>query len=794
MTSADSAEHRDFCTLITLVCSLKNIRGVFWSRIIFCLTPCLFCLFGCAQDHTITGSVRDTSGAAVTGAEVILKAGRTQGSTRTNEEGQFEFPAVDNNTGTITVHASGFLPELRTINFARAETNHLELVLRPSVASEQVIVSASHDPIRLPETPGSSILISQSTLDVTPALRVDDALRQVPGFSLLRRSTSRTANPTTQGVSLRGVGGSGASRALVLADAIPLADPFGGWVYWNRVPKTAIESIEVMRGGGSNLYGSSALGGVVQLITRNPETTALSLEASYGNERSSELSLWTGNRWRRWDYSVATELFHTDGFVLVPSSDRGSVDTAANSQDASVYATIGHSLGSRGRIFGRGNFFTESRNNGTQLQTNDTRIAEGMLGFDSQFGADSLMLRAFGDAGVYNQTFSSIAPDRNSETLVDLQHVPDQVIGATAQWVHSLNTNNTLVLGGDFTQVLGSSNETLFSGPNQARDSGGRQRRIGWFGEDIFHYGRWNVILGARADDWRNYRGSILTVPTSGDPTLTQYPARSDLALSPRLSILRSLGDRLAVTGSIYRAFRAPTLNELYRTFRVGNVSTLNNPSLAAERLTGAEAGMRLSLFAQRLNVRGTFFWSDIVDPITNVTLSSTPALITRQRQNLGRTRSRGIELDGGLRLNSTLQANAGYAFTQATVLQYPGAPGGIDLVGLDVPQVPRNVFTWGLFYSGLPRWSLSVSGRFVGEQFDDDQNQFVLHRFYTTDFQIGRTIRQNLELFVAAENFFNQRYETARTPTVNLGPPALFRLGVRLNFPSRAQAVRTAP
>jgi len=349
-------------------------------------------------------------------------------------------------------------------------------------------------------------------------------------------------------------------------------------------------------------------------------------------------------------------------------------------------------------------------------------------------------------------------------------------------------------MGGDFTQVLGSSNEALFSGPNQARDSGGRQRRIGWFGEDIFHYGRWNVILGARADDWKNYRGSVLTIPTSGEPALTHYPDRSDLALSPRLSILRSLGDRLAVTGSIYRAFRAPTLNELYRTFRVGNISTQNNPSLAAERLTGAEAGMRLSLFAQRLNVRGTFFWSDIVDPITNVTLSSTPTLITRQRQNLGRTRSRGLELDGGLRLNSTLQAYAGYAFTQATVLQYPGAPGGIDLVGLDVPQVPRNVFTWGLFYSGFPRWSLSVSGRFVGEQFDDDQNQFVLHRFYATDFQIARTIRPNLEIFLAAENFINQRYETARTPTVNLGPPALFRLGVRLNFPSRAQTVRMAP
>jgi outer membrane receptor protein involved in Fe transport len=189
--------------------------------------------------------------------------------------------------------------------------------------------------------------------------------------------------------------------------------------------------------------------------------------------------------------------------------------------------------------------------------------------------------------------------------------------------------------------------------------------------------------------------------------------------------------------------------------------------------------------------LRGTFFWSDIVDPITNVTLSSTPSLITRQRQNLGRTRSRGLELDGNFIIHSSLQLYAGYAFTRATVLQYPGNPGGIDLVGLDVPQVPQNAFTWGLLFSGS-RWFATASGRFVGEQFDDDQNQFLLHRFYAADFQLGRVIRQNVQLFVAVENAFNQRYETARTPTVNLGPPALVRVGVRVNLPTTPSRPRS--
>jgi outer membrane receptor protein involved in Fe transport len=267
---------------------------------------------------------------------------------------------------------------------------------------------------------------------------------------------------------------------------------------------------------------------------------------------------------------------------------------------------------------------------------------------------------------------------------------------------------------------------------------------------------------------------------------LTTYPDRSDLALSPRLSVLRTLNRHAAVTGSVYRAFRAPTLNELYRTFRVGSVLTLNNASLTAERLTGAEAGVRLLGWDQRLTVRGTYFWSDIVDPITNVTLSNTPTLITRQRENLGRTRSRGLEIDGSLHLTPKLQAYTGYTFTHATVLQYPGNPGGVDLVGLDVPQVPQNVFTWGLFYTHSSRLFVGASGRFVGQQFDDDQNQFLLHRFYSMDLEVGRQFGQHLELFVAAENVLNQRYETARIPTVNLGPPALVRIGLRMNYPSR--------
>src|SRR4030095_4335141 len=108
------------------------------------------------------------------------------------------------------------------------------------------------------------------------------------------------------------------------------------------------------------------------------------------------------------------------------------------------------------------------------------------------------------------------------------------------------------------------------------------------------------------------------------------------------------------------RAFRAPTLNELYRSVRVGNVLTQANAGLKAERLTGGEGGASFTSFDRRLRVRGTFFWSEIARPIANVTLTVTPDLITRRRQNLGRTLARGVELETEAHLTHRLMLSGG--------------------------------------------------------------------------------------------------------------------------------------
>jgi outer membrane receptor protein involved in Fe transport len=734
-----------------------------------------------AQAVRVAGSVTDPSGAPISDAKIEIRFPSGSATTASSATGEFAFDHVSGSSGTLTVSAPGFQQIRRRWSVTAGHLTEFTITLHPLGLVQQVTVTA-RTPRQSSESPTSERQLTSQDLAASPDLALDDTLRQIPGFSLFRRSSSRVANPTTQGVSLRGLAANGASRALVLEDGIPINDPFGAWVYWDRIPEQAVESVEVSQEGGSSLYGSDALGGVIEFFTRSPEQQGISIETSYGNQKTPDLSLWAGGTRHGWQSSFAGEVVHTDGYILVPEADRGSVDTKAGSQHGTADLMVGRKFGNVSDVFGRGWFLNESRENGTPDQVNDTRLGEGALGADLQLGNfGSLTLRFYADAQTYNQTFSSVAADRNRETLTDVQAVPSQGVGGSAVWSRALGKRQTLVAGLDSQEEIGRSNEALVTaGKNTS--TGGRQRTTGVFAEDLIQLTpRWTIAVSGRFDHWSNFDASLSSVPfSSPSGTVTPYADRSYDAFSPRLTVVRQMNSYVSWSASIYRAFRAPTLNELYRFFRVGNVVTESNSSLSAERLTGGEAGVSVKSFHQRLQIRGTAFLNEIINPVANVTLTATPTLITRQRQNLGRTRAPGAEVDATIAMASRFWLSGAYQYVDATVTRFPVNPA---LVGLWVAQVPHHVLTFQARYENPSRISFSVDGRMVGKQFDDDQNQFPMGRFFVLDAMAWRDIGRGAELFVAGENFFNTRYSTAATPIPQLGLPITIRVGLRLNL-----------
>ena len=737
------------------------------------------------QARRVTGVVVDQSHAAIIHAEVVLASGSLHTTQFTDGKGEFIFTNIAGDMASLEVSASGF--QTRTMNWHTGD-GRLEISLAPGPASERVTVSASRTSARVVETPTSVVILSAQDISSTAALATDDILRQVPGFSLFRRTDSRTANPTAQGVSLRGLGASGASRALVLADGIPLNDPFGGWVYWDRVPRMEIASIEAASGGASHLYGSDALGGVVNILRKPIAEDAFSLEAAFGNERTPDLSFASSKQVGPWAASLAGQLFSTDGYVAIPTDLRGSIDTPVDSEHGSGELRVSRSFSDRANIYARGALFGEDRDNGTPLQTNNTTMRELALGgkwASEELG--SFDLRGYVSRQNYDQTFSSIASDRNSETVTRSQRVPAQRVGLALQWAKSIGTRQNLVAGLEEWNVHGQTNELGYFKGNLSSSSstGGRENNWGAYGEDIIRVTpRLLLTLSGRVDHWQNFDAFSASqpIPPTAPPVYAPFANRSQTFFSPRLAVLHKLTNNVSLTASGYRSFRAPTLNELYRSFRVGSIFTEANSDLLAERLTGGEAGAIVTGWNERLLVRGNFFWSEITRPIANVTISVTPSLITRQRQNLGRTRSRGVEFEVSGRVTNSFSLSGGYELTDATVTRFPS---DTTLVGNDLPQVPRNQFTFQARYS-KPFLVVGVQGRFVGEQYDDDQNTFLLRRFFVMDAMVSHSLRPGVEVFAAAENLLNQRYDVGLTPILSVGPPILARAGIRLQFGKR--------
>jgi outer membrane receptor protein involved in Fe transport len=757
-----------------------------------------------AQGSRIEGSVHDATGASVQGAQVKLTANSYSMETTTDASGAFLFNDVPATSGMIVVTTDGFQPVQQSWAAATGAPLQMSFVLQPLAVSQQVVVTAARTSTPLGESPVSTIQLVRNDLQQTPNLTLDDSLRQIPGFSLFRRSSSRIANPTTQGVSLRGLGsGSGASRALALEDGMPLNDAFGSWIYWDRIPSESVASVEVDEEGASSLYGSDALAGVVQFLTRPANPGGISIETSYGNQNTPDLSLWAGGEKGNWESTFSGEVFHTDGYILVPEAQRGSVDTDAGSEHGTADLMIGRKIGSHSEIFARGWYFDDRRQNGTPDQTNNIRLGEGALGANLDLGtAGSLTLRFYGDAQTYHQGFSSVAANRNSEILTDLQTVPAQQVGGSATWSRGLGKRQTLVAGFDEHEEIGHSNEMLFSGvtgkPTSNTFSGGHQRTTGVFGEDLIQIAPgWTLAASARFDDWRNFDAFRVQQPVnssgtpSGPPTDTPYAVRTYNAFSPRLSLIHAIGSHVSWSASVYRAFRAPTLNELYRQFRQGTVTTDANPDLRAERLTGGETGVDITGFHRRFEARGIFFFNEVIDPVTNVpcppamppptcVLASTGT--TQQRQNLGRTTAPGFDLNGVANIIHHLQLIAGYEYVDATVSSAPG----LGLAGLWAAQVPHSVLTFQARYDDPKHIVFSVDGRMVGVQFDDASNNFPMGRFFVLDAMASRRIYGGTEVFAAVENLSDERFLIAAQGGQELGLPIAARVGFRFNFPKR--------
>jgi outer membrane receptor protein involved in Fe transport len=674
------------------------------------------------------------------------------------------------------------------------------LAFAPALAAQTILDPMVVSAVRAPQPPEqvafSAVTLGGDTLRDAPAVTVDDALRAVPGFTLFRRSDSLIANPTAQGVSLRGLGPSGASRSLVLLDGVPLNDPFGGWVTWAMLPRESLDRAELVPGGGASAWGNSALGGVVQLLTDPATGERTRFAASQGDFSTRSAEFEVTRPAGSGTLQLLGDDFSTSGFSLVAPERRGPVDTAAWSHHDWLSARWRTPIGDNLEATVTARTFDETRGNGTPYTGNSTRENFVSAALAGQAGATfAWNATAYALDETYTSTFSSVNATRTAETPASNQFdVPATAAGAawTGVWTQAGGARTSTGVDARFVRGETREDYTYTNGAyTRLRIAGGSQTFAGLFAlheqpllPDL------HLTLGARLDEWREDDGHRYesTISTGASLTADQYPNRESTEFSPSAGLVWQPAKAWRLRAAAQQAFRVPTLNELYRPFRQGTTVVETNPDLRTEHVTSGELGADWTRGPFTLGATG--FWNDLHDEVANVTIARGPGTfplfgtlaaggLGQQRLNLDRTRVRGLDLSAKWKAGEKLTLTADWLYDDATVLRASVAP---TLVGNRLPQVARNSASFGAVWHAPAGVTLTPRVRWIGRQFEDNENTLILGEVVVVDLAASRPISKHLELFLSVENLNNARVETGRSAdgTVNTGAPRLAFGGVR--------------
>nr|WP_299855868.1 TonB-dependent receptor [Sphingomonas bacterium] len=624
-----------------------------------------------------------------------------------------------------------------------------------------------------PGTPAyGAVTIDRTRLDSDASGRVEDVLADVAGFQQFRRSDSRSANPSAQGVTLRALGGNASSRALVLLDGVPIADPFFGYIPFTALSSDRLAAVRITRGGGSGPFGAGAVAGTIELVSAGRgDLSPVAGSAFYGSDNAVTLTgavaptLGSG-------FAVVSGRFERgDGFFTTPVAQRVPATARARYRDWSGGLRAVTPIDA----------LTELQFNGTLFD--DHRTLRFVGADSSSEGQDaSVRLVHRGDwqvdalAYLQARNFTNRVISATSFKLtLDQRNTPATGMGGKIELRPPVGPDHVLRIGVDTRLAHGQLYEDAYTGGAVAtrRTAGGDSSTIGAFVEEDWTIGRLVLTGGARIDRWTLTNGFLQERSAAGALTTdNRFADRDGSEATARAGLLYHVSPALALRVAGYTGFRLPTLNELYRPFVVFPITTQANAALGLEKLRGAEVGIDAKPIGG-VTLGLTAFYNRLGGAIANVTIATN----LRQRQNVDAIVAKGVEATLEAR-HGAVSLTASYAFSDSHV-QASGA--SAQLNGFVPAQSPRHTVSATLAWAPRAGPSLSATLRYVGRQYEDDLQTDVLPAATTVDTVARLPITHRLALVARAENLFNATVITRNAAgSMDLGTPRTLWIGLR--------------
>lgn len=630
-------------------------------------------------------------------------------------------------------------------------------------AQAAIVITGTALPEAKAEQAYSVERIGKRQIAQSPTHEIDQLLKDVPGVQLFRRSDARSGHPTSQGVTLRALGGNASSRALLVLDGVPQTDPFGGWVNWPAYDPLNLSQIRVVRGGGSVVNGPGSLAGTIEMISSADRGTSGEIDVGSRNsvEARARLALPLGGGL----LALSGRGERSDGFIPITAGTRGPADEPAPYHEWSGRARWAVPVGNSVELQANLDAFHDWRTRGIDFTQNRTNGADASLRLIGR-GSWQWSALAYWQRRNLMSSFASVSAGRLAATQVSLQDsVPSTGLGGSFELRAPMPTGLELRFGADARRTSGESQELynfVATEPTRRRFAGGESWTAGTFAEATADVRALTFTVGGRIDHWEIGNGHLFEKRLATGTVLrdSHDPTRDGWLPTGRGGVVARLGDRFKLRSAVYLGWRMPTLNELFRPFRAGSDATAANPALNPEKLEGAEVGVQYAHGPVQLSLTG--FINRLKDAIANVTLGRGPGVFPgvgfvaaggtyNERQNIEAVKVRGIEASASWSQGPWL-AQFGTSWTHARI-EARGASFFLD--GLRPAQTPNFAATLaGGFDQGGKGAQIVI--RYVGAQYDDDLNTDRLKAATTVDGFASWPLTRRLQLVGRVENLFN--------------------------------------
>ena len=618
-----------------------------------------------------------------------------------------------------------------------------------------------------------TVELDREDLERAASGRVEDVLQGVAGFQQFRRSDSRSANPSAQGATLRGLGGNATSRSLVLLDGVPQANPFFGYIPFSALPPERLGAVRVTRGGGSGAFGAGAVAGTIALDSAGVTDLSALEAAGFVNDRgetqlSASIAPRLGSGFAvvsgRWDRGKG--FFTTPRDQRVPATARAGYDSWSVAMRGVAPIAPGVELQARAATF------------------DDERTLR-FAGADSTSSGQDFSVRAIGGGAwkfdvlgfVQARDFSNVVISSSLFTKVlDQRDTPSTGLGGKVEIRPPVGEANTLRIGADARIADGELREDAFNGFTGAlreqRSAGGTNSNFGAYLENDVRFGNFVATGGVRVDRSIVDDGFFAARDAEGTVIDRQdFARRTSWDTSLRGGLLLELSDTVSVRGAAYSGLRLPTLNELYRPFVVFPVVTQANADLENEKLRGYEAGIDIRTGTVALSV--TAFDNRLKKAITNVTVGEN----LRQRRNIDAIDVRGIEAEASARFGLvSLQGSAAWLDAKNDTT---GVAASLD--DLRPAQVPRLSGSATASVAARSGAQVALTVRHEAARFEDDLNTTRLPSATTLDAFASVPLSATLSVVLRGENLWDEEVVTRNSDgALDLGTPRTIWLGVR--------------